>query len=182
MRNQKTCRRQSFEIIKLRIKGSTQDWKVSSVVTINTLSIPHLSHSKAEAVRLMRVVGKSRPPRSSIRGSYTPARVRHAYLLRWCWQPHGGNSMLLRCWQCRKPYRALYGVRVDRGEVKQTDWQCRTCAGLRYSSEGGALLMNGTVLTRLLSQPLDSLRFPGPEKWLPHIFPSFEAAVAAGYV
>jgi hypothetical protein len=59
--------------------------------------------------------------------------------LEWRPQPRGGRSLLLRCWSCR----ALYGARVgDDGRfyvVRRADWECRTCAMLRYSSEGGAI-------------------------------------------
>jgi hypothetical protein len=39
---------------------------------------------------------------------------------------------------------------------------------LRYSSEGGALLIRGGMLSRLLGRPVPDLPFPRPEPWLPY--------------
>jgi hypothetical protein len=100
----------------------------------------------------------------------------------WRPQPHGGRSLLLRCRSCRQPCRALYGTRVgDDGRfyaARRADWECRTCANLRYSSEGGALV----VRTRCtILRPLSSLfSGPRPKRWLPHVFASPRDAAAAG--
>lgn len=91
-------------------------------------------------------------------------------------------SLLLRCWKCQKPRRALYGGRVgDNGRfyvVRCADWECRTCAMLRYSSEGGALLIRGGLVSRLLGQPFPTASSPRPELWLPLVFSSLDQAVA----
>jgi len=114
-----------------------------------------------------------------IDGSIVPV-----YLV-WRWQPHGGRSLLLRCWRCGKPCRALYGVRVgDDGRfyvAQLADWECRRCAGLRYSSEGGALLIRcGGLLSRLLGQPPGPVSSPRPEPWLPFVFTSLDQAADSG--
>jgi excisionase family DNA binding protein len=64
----------------------------------------------------------------------------------------------------------------------QSAWECRRCAGLRYSSEGGAL----NFRTRGASADLRALTaFLGParrpEPWLPYVFTSPMDAVAAGF-
>src|SRR5712692_10563286 len=104
-----------------------------------------------EAVRVMRVVpspGVTEAPSVEVKrsdGSVVPV-----YLV-WRWQPHGGKSLLLRCWSCLRPCRALYGARVgDDGRfyvVRRSDWECRTCAKLSYSSEGGALIVRTRCAT-----------------------------------
>ena len=98
--------------------------------------------------------------------------------IEWRRQPHGGHSLLLRCSRCEKPSRALYGVKVgDDGRYyvpRRANWECRQCAGLRYSSEGGALLMRGGMLTRLFRRPTANVSFPRPQPWLPNGFRAYE--------
>lgn len=49
----------------------------------------------------------------------------------------------------------------------------RRCAGLRFSSEGGALLIRGgRLMTRYFGQPWPTVASPRPEAWLPLIFSS----------
>jgi hypothetical protein len=97
----------------------------------------------------------------------------------WQWKAHERNSLLLRCWSCQKPSRALYGARVGTEgryyAVRQADWQCRRCAGLRYSSEGGRLVVRsrGNFILRIEAQhgvTHGSLRWPRPPSWHPYIF------------
>lgn len=101
--------------------------------------------------------------------------------LAWRCQPHGGRSLLLRCWQCQKPSRALYGVRVGNDGryyvARPADWECRRCAGLRFSSEGGALLIRGgRLMTRYFGHPWPTVASPRPERWLPFMFSSLNQA------
>lgn len=87
-----------------------------------------------EAVRVMRMVprpGDAEAPSVEVKrsdGSVVPV-----YLV-WRWQPHGGRSLLLRCWSCRQPCRALYDARVGVDgrfyTIRRGDWECRRCAKL----------------------------------------------------
>lgn len=105
----------------------------------------------------------------------------------WQWKAHGRNSLLLRCWSCQKPCRGLYGARVgDDGRyyaVRQADWQCRQCAGLRYSSEGGTLILRsrGNFVTQLearLGITNGPFHWPRPEPWFPFVFSGVEHGVS----
>ena len=136
------------------------------------------------AVRVARFVPKTNLPEAhsvEVRradGSAVPIS------LEWQWQPHGGRSLLLRCWRCDRPCRGLYGAKVgDDGRyyvARRANWECRTCCTLRYSSEGGALLIRGGAVSRLLKQPFPDMPSPRPELWLPYIFSSPRDAAAAG--
>jgi hypothetical protein len=101
--------------------------------------------------------------------------------LAWRRQPKGGRILLLKCWRCQKPCRALYGWKIgDDGhyyKAVQGDWQCRRCAELRYSSEGGALLIRGGIMSRILRQPFPAFSSPRPESWFPHVFTSLDDAI-----
>jgi hypothetical protein len=100
-----------------------------------------------------------------------------AIYLVWRRQPHGGRTLLLRCGRCQRPSRALYGAKVgDDGRfyaAKRADWECRRCAKLRYTSEGGYL--RPRVLFRAFGN------FPRPELWLPYVFTSPQGAAEAGF-
>jgi hypothetical protein len=93
---------------------------------------------------------------------------------------NGGKVRLLVCPRCQAPRRALYGW-VPRGRftnsVQTSHWQCRACAGLRYSSEGGALVIRGGTVSRLLRLPFPDLSSPRPAPWLPYVFTSIEQAM-----
>ena len=57
---------------------------------------------------------------------------------------NGGNDVFLECPGCRKFRRALYGWAAGGLTTRsafKSQWQCRECAGLRYASEGGALVI-----------------------------------------
>ncbi len=49
---------------------------------------------------------------------------------------NGGSALFLICSYCRVPRRYLYGWQVCSQRVVRSSWICRTCAGLRYQSEG----------------------------------------------
>ena len=137
-----------------------------------------------EAVRVARFVPQTNLPESdSVRVQRTDGSTVPVYLA-WRWQPNGGRSLLLRCWKCQRPSRALYGAKVgDNGRfyvARRADWECRTCAMLRYSSEGGALLIRGGLVSRLVGQYFPDVSSPRPEPWLPYIFSSPKDAAAAG--
>jgi hypothetical protein len=96
---------------------------------------------------------------------------------------NNGQDRLLLCPRCHTPRRALYGIRVgDDGRyyvVRRADWICRTCAGLRYSSEGGYLRPSGLGRLEQLGVMLRTFgNLPRPESWLPYVFTSLDAAAA----
>ena len=138
-----------------------------------------------EAVRLIRRGAvASLAEVDSIELKRTDGSVVSVYLT---WQDlprNSGRGLLLECWRCGMPRRALYGAKVgDDGRfygARRADWECRTCCTLRYSSEGGALLIRGGLMSRLLGQPFPDLPSPRPELWLPNIFSSPRDAAAAG--
>jgi hypothetical protein len=126
-----------------------------------------------EAVRVMRVFPQPDVAEAPyVEVKRTDGSVVHVYLV-WRWQPHGGRSLLLRCWRCQSPCRALYGAKVgDDGRffvASRADWECRTCAMLRYSSEGGYLRPG--VQFRVFGN------LPRPELWLPYVFTSLDTAM-----
>jgi hypothetical protein len=55
--------------------------------------------------------------------------------------------------------------------VGRIGWRCRSCARLRYSSEGGYLYPG--VMFRAFGN------LPRPESWLPYVFTSIEEAAEA---
>jgi hypothetical protein len=138
-----------------------------------------------DAARVARFVPQNNLPETdSVRVQRTDGSTVPIYLA-WRRQPHGGRSLLLRCWRCQRPRRALYGAKVgDDGRfyvARCADWECRTCAILRYSSEGGYLCPSGLGRLGRLGVRLRALgNLPRPESWLPCVFTSPEAAVRAG--
>jgi hypothetical protein len=81
--------------------------------------------------------------------------------------PHNHHDFLLVCPGCDTPRRYLYGWEAAGRFTNSADasrWQCRSCAKLRYASEGGYL------------RPGRYLRaggnLPRPEPWFPYVFTS----------
>ena len=90
---------------------------------------------------------------------------------------NGGRARLVICPGCSNPRRALYGWRLDpryRHAVFISHWECRSCAGLRYGSEGATY----SGMARLFKQVFGPR--PRPEPWLPYLFSSPAAAASAG--
>jgi hypothetical protein len=61
---------------------------------------------------------------------------------------NGGRALFLFCPQCQVPRRFVYGWEWDSfsgwsNRVWSISWRCRSCAQLRYSSEGGHLRPTG---------------------------------------
>jgi hypothetical protein len=87
---------------------------------------------------------------------------------------NGGKALLLICQCCQAPRRALYGWEVDRTRrhgVFVRPWQCRACAGLRYASEGGALVVRSRgSLARLVDSLCGLNRQERPLLWYPYVF------------
>jgi hypothetical protein len=70
------------------------------------------------------------------------------------------------------------------GVVKQSQakisWRCRSCARLRYSSEGGYLLPTGFGRLGVMLRAYGGL--PRPESWLPYVFTSIDDPRLDGFV
>jgi hypothetical protein len=128
-----------------------------------------------EALRVARFAPTTKLQEADSEARRTDGSTVPIYLV-WRRQPHGGRSLLLRCWRCQRPSRALYGAKVGHDGrfyvARRADWECRTCAKLRYSSEGGYLR------PRMLFRAFGNL--PRPELWLPDVFTSPQEAVEAG--
>jgi hypothetical protein len=109
-------------------------------------------------------------------------------ILRLVWRTlprNGGRALFLLCPYCDTPRRHVYGWEWDSfsgwsNRVKRTDWCCRSCNRLRYSSEGGALVLRGGPISRLLRMDVPDIHSPRPESWLPYVFSSPADAAAAG--
>jgi hypothetical protein len=61
---------------------------------------------------------------------------------------NGGRALFLFCPHCQVPRRFVYGWEWDSfsgwsNRVRSISWRCRSCAQLRYSSEGGYLRGSG---------------------------------------
>ena len=99
-------------------------------------------------------------------GSFTVLRIVWRMLPR-----NGGRVLLLVCSYCRAPRRHVYGWEWDSfsgwsNRVRQICWQCRSCARLRYSSEGGYLSPGARF------RALGNL--PRPNSWFPYVFTSID--------
>lgn len=82
---------------------------------------------------------------------------------------NGGRKLLMICPSCQKPRRAFYGWELNRSRRQaalNSKWQCRQCAGLRYASEGGALVTRG----RGFSAQFGPIHSDRPEVWHPYVF------------
>jgi hypothetical protein len=104
------------------------------------------------------------------------------------WQPlprNGGRALFLFCPHCQVPRRFVYGWEWDSfsgwsNRVRSISWRCRSCAMLRYSSEGGYLRGSGRGALAALFRAYGNL--PRPALWLPYVFSSPQDAVEAGFV
>jgi hypothetical protein len=89
---------------------------------------------------------------------------------------NGGTDIFLECPGCSRLRRGLYGWTAGGAttcSVCLSQWQCRECAGLRYASEGGALLVRSRGL---LGKMLGVARAKRPQPWLPYMLPALDAA------
>lgn len=93
-----------------------------------------------EAVRLSRYLGDDNCVEiKRTDGDYTVLRTVCRMLPR-----NGGWALFLLCPCCETPRRQVYGWQWDSvsgwsNRVRSVSWRCRSCARLRYSSEGGYL-------------------------------------------
>jgi hypothetical protein len=128
-----------------------------------------------EAVRLARYV---EPSNSRVTDNYIELKRADGSVtvLRIVWRMlprNGGRALWLVCSYCNAPRRYVYGWEWDSfsgwsNRVRQISWRCRSCARLRYSSEGGYLR------PRAMFQAFGNL--PRPDLWLPYVFTSLDAA------
>jgi hypothetical protein len=108
-------------------------------------------------------------------GDYTVLRIIWRMLPR-----NGGRALLLLCPHCNAPRRFVYGWEWDSfsgwsNRVRRISWRCRSCAMLRYSSEGGYLRPAYGRLGRLGVMLRASWgNLPRPESWLPYVFTSID--------
>jgi hypothetical protein len=92
---------------------------------------------------------------------------------------NGGRALFLLCPCCETPRRQVYGWEWDSlsgwsNRVRSISWRCRSCARLRYSSEGGYLRPG--IMFRAFGN------LPRPDLWLPYVFTSPRDAAAAGFI
>jgi len=76
----------------------------------------------------------------------------------------GGSALLLVCPYCDRPRRHLYAWAVTGSGLYRMSWRCRTCAGLRYGSEGTYIRPRWRCLGG----------YPRLETWDPYVFASLE--------
>ncbi len=138
-----------------------------------------------EAVRLARYVDPH--DASAAQGDVELKRTDgSATVLRFVWRMlprNGGRALLLVCSYCNTPRRQVYGWEWDwysgwSNRVRNVGWRCRSCARLRYSSEGGHLRPGFRGNLGAMFRALGNL--PRPESWLPYVFTSPEEAAEAG--
>lgn len=134
-----------------------------------------------EAVRLA-YLGRTPylPEADSIEVKRTDGSVVHLRAFKRSLPRNGGRVLLLACPWCCTLRRALYGWEPN-GEfastLRRAQWQCRSCAGLRYASEGSALVLRSRCA---MLRPLSGLSSPRPDPWYPYVFSSPSDAIAAG--
>ena len=98
-----------------------------------------------------------------------------------------GKSRFLVCLICQIPRRSLFGWEVDywgqyKTSARTCPWRCRSCAGLRYESEGGALVLRARysrlgefgAFLRLHDGTYGRPHSPRSESWLPYVFTSID--------
>jgi hypothetical protein len=150
-----------------------------------------------EAVRLARYI---EPSNSRVAENYVELKRTDgdATVLRIMWRMlprKGGRALFLLCPHCDTPRRYVYGWVWDSvsgwsNRVRRISWRCRSCARLRYSSEGSYLRVPGSFLTRAFGHLPPDLRkasfnlfggsLPRPKSWFPYVFTSSEQAAEFG--
>jgi hypothetical protein len=135
-----------------------------------------------EAVRVT-ILGPTSylPSADSIEIKRTDGSVNHIRAIKWSLPKNGGYATFLACPFCCSLRRALYGWEPG-GQftcsARVCQWQCRRCAGLRYASEGGALVLRSRGRWfQELERKYGTTQSDRPELWLPHVFSSPANAV-----
>jgi len=141
-----------------------------------------------ERARLIRETPQEHPRRDPYLGSphwYVELKRTDSsttvLLIVWRMLPrNGGRALFLLCPFCNTPRRHVYGWERDSvagwsNGVRQISWRCRSCARLRYSSEGGYLRPACGRLGQLGALLRASWgNLPRPASWLPYVLPSID--------
>jgi len=139
-------------------------FKIKEAVRLGRYSDPHGTHATNSHVELKRTDGSST-------------------VLRFVWRAlprNGGRALMLLCSYCNTPRRHVYGWEWDSGSgwsnrVRRISWRCRSCARLRYTSEGGYLRQPGLGRLGHLGVMLAAYgNLPRPKSWLPYVFTSID--------
>lgn len=87
---------------------------------------------------------------------------------------NGGKARLVICPHCQTPGRALYPWRLDPSKphavFMSRSWQCRSCAQLRYASEGGALIFRPRTDLGRMIRAVEGPKKDRPEWWYPYVY------------
>jgi hypothetical protein len=145
----------------LLVWKSERDGEIKETVRLAHYVDPHDSRATDNHVELKRNDG-----------SVSVLRITWRMLPR-----NGGRALLLVCSYCSTPRRHVYAWEWDHfsglsNRVRRINWRCRSCARLRYSSEGGYL--RPSIMFRAFGN------LPRPDLWLPCVFTSPEEAAEAG--
>ena len=85
-----------------------------------------------------------------------------------------GKFRLVLCPSCQQPRRALFPWQLNPERphaVFNSIWQCRSCAQLRYASEGGALMFHPRTDLERQIEAVEGVSWnPRPEPWYPYVF------------
>src|SRR6185437_10830448 len=135
-----------------------------------------------EAVRLARYSEPDGPVKIDWTGWIEVKRTDGSHaLIRTVLQPlprNGAKARFLVCPYCHIPRRALYGWQPGgrfTNSAQTSRWQCRCCAGLRYASEGGALVIRSRGwFARMLDADYGPCRSDRPTPWTPYALSSPE--------
>jgi hypothetical protein len=142
----------------LLVWKSERDGEIKEAVRLACCAGPHGSYDQVELKRTD--------------GSITVLRLVWRMLPR-----NRACALLLACSYCGTPRRQVYGWEWDSSSgwsnrVRRISWRCRSCARLRYSSEGGYL--RPSIMFRAFGN------LPRPDLWLPYVFTSPAEAAEAG--
>ncbi len=128
-----------------------------------------------EAVRMACFIACGKEANSYAELKRTDESTTVLRIVLWTLPRNGGRALFLFCPHCEMPRRHVYGWEWDSSSgwsniVRGINWRCRSCARLRYSSEGGYLRPTGLGrLGRLGVMFRDYGNFPRPESWLPYV-------------
>ena len=126
------------------------DGKIEEVISAKRVAAP-ACFPEVEAIELRR----------------SATSITEVHVLRRPMPRNGGSDLLMECPDCRRLRRALYGWTAGGATTRsafQSEWRCRTCAGLRYASEGGALLVRSRGI---VGKIFGIAGVPRPKSWLP---------------
>ncbi len=154
--------------------------------------IPYLlvwKNDDGEVKEAVRVIGLGPTPylptADSVEIKRTDGSVVRIRAMKWSLPRNGGYTLLLACPFCCSLRRALYGWEPGgpyTTSAQRCGWQCRRCAGLRYASEGGALVLRSRGhWFRELEIKYGATHSNRPDPWYPYLFSSPADAVAAGF-